>query len=115
MNLNKSELYKQVAQETDIKKDVIDKIFKATEHIVFDFLANVDENEIRKVFLMNGICAESEIIHTQERSIPNGNAYPEERISMQKSQKDIRKRLIRTDKLSKYQFVLCTNAHAVCS
>lgn len=80
LNLNKSELYKQVAQETDIKKDVIDKIFKATEHIVFDFLANVDENEIRKAFLMNGICAESKIIHAQERSIPNGNAYPEERI-----------------------------------
>ena len=80
MNLNKSELYKQVAQETDIKKHIIDKIFRATEHIVFDFLADVDENEIRKVFLMNGICAESKILRRKERSIPKGNTYPKERI-----------------------------------
>lgn len=80
MNLNKSELYKQVAKEINVKQDIIDDVFKATENIVFNFLADVDEDEIRKVFLMNGICAESKIIHREERIIPNGNTYPEERI-----------------------------------
>lgn len=80
MNLNKSELYSQVAKKTNVNKNIVDKVFKTTEHIIFDFLADVDENEIRKVFLMNGICAESKILHRQERNIPKGNTYPEERI-----------------------------------
>lgn len=80
LNLNKSELYSQVAKKTNVNKNIIDKVFKTTEHIVFDFLADVDENEIRKVFLMNGICAESKVLHRKERNIPKGNTYPEERI-----------------------------------
>ena len=63
MNLNKVDLYKQVAKKCKVTKNDVAKILKSTEEIVFDYLAHVEENEPRKVFIMNGLCAESKIIH----------------------------------------------------
>lgn len=71
--MNKSELYECIASKTCIDKNDIIEIFKATEDIIFDYLSNVQRNEIRKVFIMNGLFAESKIIRKKERKIPKGN------------------------------------------
>ena len=83
MNLNKTELYKQVAKKIDVKKNDVANVLNATEEIVFDYLANVQENEHRKVFIMNGLCAESKIVHQKKRVVPSsGGVTHENRIML---------------------------------
>ena len=78
MNLNKTDLYKQVAKKCKVTKNDVKKILKSTEEIVFDYLAHVEENEPRKVFIMNGLCAESKIIHQKERVVPSSGGITQE-------------------------------------
>ena len=81
MNLNKSDLYKQVSKKTNIKKTDIENIFKTTESIIFDFLSRVQDDEIRKVFIMNGISTQSKIVHYKQHFLPSsGNNTSEERV-----------------------------------
>ncbi|MBR9960904.1 HU family DNA-binding protein [Anaerostipes sp. Marseille-Q3525] len=83
MNLNKTDLYKQVAKKCNVTKNDVTKILKSTEEIVFDYLAHVEENELRKVFIMNGLCAESKIVHQKERVVPSsGGLTQEDRIML---------------------------------
>ena len=75
MNLNKTDLYKQVAKKCNVTKNDVTKILKSTEEIVFDYL--------RKVFIMNGLCAESKIVHQKERVVPSsGGLTQEDRIML---------------------------------
>lgn len=81
LNLNKSDLYKEISKKTNIKKTDIESIFKVTENIVFDFLSGVQGDEKRKVFVMNGISAQSEIVHYRQHFLPSSKKYTsEERI-----------------------------------
>ncbi len=83
MNLNKAELYKQVAKKCKVTKNDVTKILNTTEEIVFDYLANVRENELRKVFIMNGLCAESKIVHQKQYVVPSsGGITQEDRIML---------------------------------
>ena len=83
MNLNKIDLYKQVAKKCKMTTNDVAKILKSTEEIVFDYLAHVEENELRKVFIMNGLCAESKIVHQKERVVPSsGGLTQEDRIML---------------------------------
>ena len=68
MNLNKVDLYKQVAKKCKVTKNDVAKILKSTEEIVFDYLAHVEENEPRKVFIMNG---DLEKFSIQKRALAN--------------------------------------------
>lgn len=78
MNLNKIDLYKQVAKKCKMTTNDVAKILKSTEEIVFNYLAHVEENEPRKVFIMNGLCAESKIVHQKERVVPISGGLTQE-------------------------------------
>ena len=81
--MNKSELYEKIALKTHIKKNDIIEIFRSAEDIIFSYLSNVEENELRKVFIMNGIYAESKITHQKEWIVPNsGGLSPSKRIML---------------------------------
>lgn len=69
--MNKSELYEKIAKNTNYEKEDVVNIFKSAEEIIFDFLSNVEENEPRKVFIFNGLYAESKIVHQKERVVPS--------------------------------------------
>lgn len=82
MNLNKIDLYKQVAKKCKMATNDVAKILKSTEEIVFNYLAHVEENEPRKVFIMNGLCAESKIVHQKERVVPSSGGLTKENCIM---------------------------------
>lgn len=81
MLLNKSELYEQIALKTNFDKDDIVDVFKSAEDIIFDYLAKVEQNDLRKVFIMNGLYAESKIVQQTEKLVPSsGGTVAGERI-----------------------------------
>lgn len=72
MIITKLDFYKTIAEKENISQDIIKKIFRSAENIMFHELSSVSDGEINKVHIMDGLSVESKIVNKKERNLPNG-------------------------------------------
>ena len=72
MIITKLDFYKMIAQQANISQETIKKIFHSAENILFDELSSVNDCEIKKIHIMDGLSIESKIVNKKERNLPNG-------------------------------------------
>ena len=72
MIITKLDFYKIIAKKENISQEMIKKIFRSAEDILFDELSSVNDCEIKKIYIMDGLSVESKIVNKKERNLPNG-------------------------------------------
>lgn len=70
--VNKTDLYTLVSYRTGVPKDEINEIFQEASKLIFEYLGNVSDDEIRKVYIMNGVHIESKFVSYDNKIMPDG-------------------------------------------
>ena len=70
--VNKTDLYTLVSYRTGVPKDEINEIFQEASKLIFEYLGNVSDDEIRKVYIMNGVHIESKFVSYDKTIMPDG-------------------------------------------
>ena len=61
-----------IAKKENISQEMIKKIFRSAEDILFDELSSVNDCEIKKIYIMARLSVEYKIVNKKERNIQNG-------------------------------------------
>lgn len=72
MTITKLDFYKMIAKKENISQEIIKKIFRSAENIMFQELSSVNDGETNKIHIMDGLSVESKIVNKKERNLPNG-------------------------------------------